>query len=178
MGAAVVGRWWAVALRGLAGVLFGLAAFVLPGITLVGLVLLFGAYLLTDSIFALLAGSLGRSWLLVLEGAAGVGAGILTLAWPQITAVVLLFLVAAWAFVTGVVELMAAVRLRRVVRNEWLLVLGGVASIVFGVLLVVNPAAGLLTLVGLIGGYSLVFGALLLGLGFRLRGSRRAVQRV
>jgi uncharacterized membrane protein HdeD (DUF308 family) len=172
MDVAIAGKWWVLALRGLAGILLGIAAFAWPGITLLVLVILLGAYLLADGVLALIAGGLGRSWLLLLEGALGIVAGLLAVFWPAITAVVLLFLVAAWAIVTGVTELVAAIRLRRFIKREWLLVLGGVASIVFGILLVVWPAAGLLTLVWLTGAYALVFGALLLGLAFRLRGSR------
>jgi uncharacterized membrane protein HdeD (DUF308 family) len=173
----IVERWWVLALRGVAGILLGIAAFAWPGLTLVVLVILFGAYLLVDGVLALIAGVMARSWLLVLEGAAGVIVGILTLVWPGITALVLLFLVAAWAIVTGVAELVGAVRLRRIIRNEWLLVLIGVASILFGVLLVINPRAGLLTLVFLIGAYSLVGGVLLVALAFRLRSMKKNILR-
>jgi uncharacterized membrane protein HdeD (DUF308 family) len=172
----ITGRWWALALRGLAAIVLGILAFAWPGITLLALVVLFGAYLLVDGVFALVGGALSRSWLLLLEGAAGVVAGVLTFVWPAITALVLLFLVAAWALVTGVMELVAAYRLRRIVKNEWLMALAGVASIVFAILLLVNPGAGLLTIVWLIAGYSIVFGVVLLGLAFRLRGSRRPLQ--
>jgi uncharacterized membrane protein HdeD (DUF308 family) len=127
-----------------------------------------------DGVFALVAGALGRSWLLILEGVLGVVAGIIALVWPGITAIALLFVVAAWALLTGVAELAAAIRLRRLIRNEWLLVIGGVASVVFGILLVVNPRAGLLALVWLVGAYALVFGVILVGLAYRLRSSRGA----
>jgi uncharacterized membrane protein HdeD (DUF308 family) len=175
MTVAIVGRWWALALRGLAAILLGIAAFAWPGITLLVLVVLFGAYVLVDGVFALVGGALGRSWLLLLEGVAGIVVGILTFVWPAMTALVLLFLVAAWALVTGVAELVAAVRLRRFIKNEWLLVVVGVASVVFGILLLVRPGAGLLTLVYLTGAYALVFGVLLVGLAFRLRSSGRRV---
>jgi uncharacterized membrane protein HdeD (DUF308 family) len=168
----IIDRWWLLVLRGVASILLGIAAFVWPGITLLILVILFGAYLLVDGVLAVVAGAMGRSWLLVLEGAAGVIVGVLTLVWPGITAVVLLFLTAAWAILTGVAELVAAYRLRRIVRNEWLLILLGVASILFGILLVIRPGAGLLTLVYLIGGYCLLFGVLLVALGLRLRSIR------
>jgi uncharacterized membrane protein HdeD (DUF308 family) len=165
----IIDRWWLLALRGVASILLGIAAFVVPGITLLVLVILFGAYLLIDGVLAIVAGAMGRSWLLVLEGAAGVIAGLLTLVWPGITAVVLLILTAAWAIVTGVAELVAAYRLRRIVRNEWLLILLGVASIMFGIALVIRPGAGLLALVYLIGAYCLLFGVLLVALALRLR---------
>jgi uncharacterized membrane protein HdeD (DUF308 family) len=168
----IIDRWWLLALRGVASILLGIAAFVVPGITLLVLVILLGAYLLIDGVLAIVAGVMGRSWLLVLEGAAGVVAGLLTLVWPGITAVVLLFLTAAWAIVTGVAELVAAYRLRRIVRNEWLLILLGVASIIFGIALVIRPDAGLLALVYLIGFYCLLFGVLLVALALRLRSIR------
>ncbi len=165
-------RWWTVALRGVAAILLGIAAFAWPGLTLVALVLLVGAYVLVDGVFSLVGGVMSRSWLLILEGLAGIVFGLLTLLWPGITAVVLLFLVAAWAIVTGVAELVAAVRLRRVIQNEWFLILSGVASLVFGILLVINPGAGLLALVWLVGVYALVFGVLMLLLAYRLRSRR------
>jgi uncharacterized membrane protein HdeD (DUF308 family) len=169
----ITGRWWVLGLRGVAGILLGIAAFVWPGITLLVLVVLFGAYLLVDGVFALAGGAMGRSWLLILIGALGVIAGILTLVWPGITALVLVFLAAARFIVGGAFELIAAIRLRRVIDNEWLLIVVGVLSILFGVLLFAFPAAGLLTLVYLIGAYAFVIGVLFLALAFRLR-SRRA----
>jgi uncharacterized membrane protein HdeD (DUF308 family) len=172
MGIAIADRWWALAIRGLAGVLLGIAAFAWPAITLAVIVILFGAYLLVDGVFALVAGVTGRSWLLILEGVLGIVAGILALLWPAITALVLLFLVAAWAILTGLLELSAAYLLRRVLRREWLLVLAGLASVLFGILLIVNPRAGLLTLVWLTGAYALVFGVILLVLAWRLRRMR------
>jgi uncharacterized membrane protein HdeD (DUF308 family) len=146
-----------------------MAAFAWPGITLAVIVILFAAYLLVDGVFALVGGISGRSWILIIEGLAGIVAGALALIWPAITAVVLLILVAAWAILTGLIELFAAYLLRRVLRHEWLLALGGAASVVFGILLVVNPRAGLLTLVWLMGAYAFVFGVILLGLAWRLR---------
>jgi len=175
MGTDLVGKWRALALRGLAAILLGIAAFVWPGLTLVVLVILFGAYLLVDGVLALVAGGMTRSWLLLIEGVASVIAGLLTFVWPSITAVVLLVLVAAWAVITGLIEVYAAIHLRRLIRNEWLLILGGVASILFGVLLVVNPRAGLLALTWLVGAYALIFGVLLVALAFRLRSSRRGL---
>ena len=168
----VAERWWAIALRGVAAILLGILAFVWPGLTLVVLVIMLGAYLLVDGVLGLIAGATSRSWLLLVEGVLGVIAGILTLLWPAITAVVLLVLIAVWAILTGAAELYAAVRLRRLIKNEWLLILGGLASVVFGILLLVRPGAGLLALVWLVGVYAFVFGVLMLGLALRLRGSR------
>src|SRR5438105_6311371 len=165
----IVGKWWVLALRGVADITLGIAAFAWPGITLLVLVVLFGAYAFMDGAFALLAGGLSRSWLLVVEGVLGVVAGLLALFWPAITTIALLFLVAAWAVVTGLTELVAAVRLRRFFKDERLLVLGGLAPIVLGVLLVANPAAGVLTLILLIGAYVVLSGLLSVGLALNLR---------
>lgn len=167
-------NWWAVALRGVAAVLFGVAALIWPGLTLGILVLLFGAYVLVDGIFDLIlaiqrATHHARWWPLLLEGLAGIVVGLLTFFWPGITALVLLVLMASWAIVTGIFELIAAMELRREIANEWLLGLSGFASVLFGVLLLLMPGAGALALVWLIGVYALLFGILLLGLAYRLR---------
>ncbi len=168
-------NWWALALRGVFGVLFGLAAFAWPGLTLVVLVLLFGSYIFVDGVFALIAAVRAaeaheRWWLLVLEGVVGVVGGLVTFLRPDITGLWLLLLIAWWAIITGVLELGAAIRLRKEMRGEWALGLGGVASVVFGLLLLFRPATAALAVVWLIGTYALVFGLLLLVLGFRLRG--------
>jgi uncharacterized membrane protein HdeD (DUF308 family) len=171
----LLGRhWWAVGLRGLAAILFGVLALIWPGLTLVVLVALFGAYALVDGLMALAAtvraATRHRGWgLLLLEGSAGIAIGFLTFAWPGLTALVLLYVIAAWALITGVLELGAAVTMPRDVAHAGLLGLAGIASVIFGVLLVVFPGAGVLTVVWLIGAYAIVFGLLLLGLAFRLR---------
>ena len=168
-------NWWALALRGLAAVLFGIMAFAWPGMTLGVLVLLYGAYALVDGVLAITAAVAGRTWgmpwwALLLEGVLGITIGILTFAWPGITALVLLYLIAAWAVVTGVFEVVAAIRLRREIRGEWLLALSGIISVLFGIALVINPVGGALAVVWLIGAYAIAFGVLLIALGFRLRG--------
>jgi uncharacterized membrane protein HdeD (DUF308 family) len=167
-------NWWALALRGLVAVLFGLLTFILPGITLVTLVLLFGAYALVDGIFNLIAffRVASHHWALLIEGVIGIIAGILTFAWPGITAVVLLYLIAFWAIFTGVFEIVAGIRLRKAIANEWLLILMGVLSLLFGVFILFAPGAGALAIVLWIGAYALVFGVFLLALAFRLRGHR------
>ncbi len=166
-------NWWVVLLRGLAGIAFGIITFMAPALSLAVLVLLWGAYAFADGVLALVsairrAGE-DRWWLLLIEGVFGIGAGILTLIWPGITAIVLLYLIAAWALVTGVLEIAAAIRLRKVLTNEWLLALAGIASLVFGVVLVLFPRAGALAVVLWIGAYAFVFGVLLVALAFRLR---------
>jgi uncharacterized membrane protein HdeD (DUF308 family) len=168
-------NWWALALRGVAAVLFGLLTFLLPGITLVTLVLLFGAYALVDGLFNLLAffKVASHHWALLIEGVIGIIAGVLTFTWPTITAIVLLYLIAFWAIFTGVFEIVAGIRLRKVIANEWLLILMGMLSMLFGFLILFAPGAGALAIVLWIGVYALMFGIVLLALAFRLRGHRR-----
>ena len=169
-------NWWAVALRGLAGILFGIITFVSPGISLAALVLLFGAYAFADGVLSIVSAvrrrGADRWWLLLLQGVVGIGAGVVTLLWPGITAIALLVVIAAWALVGGVLQVAAAIRLRKVITGEWLLALSGVLSIALGVLLVVFPGPGALALVIWIGAYAFVFGILLLVLGSKLRGLR------
>jgi uncharacterized membrane protein HdeD (DUF308 family) len=167
-------NWWLIALRGLAGILFGIITFVAPSITLAVLVLLFGAYAFADGVLAIVSavrrrGTTDRWGMLLLEGIVGVAAGVVTLFWPGITALTLLYVIAFWALLTGVLEIAAALRLRKVIVGEWLLALGGIASILFGLAIALFPAAGALAVVLWIGAYMLVSGALLVGLGFRLR---------
>lgn len=173
----VAGNWWTLALRGIVAVLFGLAALIWPGLTLGVLVLLLGAYLLVDGIFAAVAALRSSSApahraLLLLEGLAGVAAGLVALLWTGLAAVALLYVVAAWAIITGVTEVMSAIRLRREIRGEWAMGLSGILSVLFGVALAVLPAFGLLALAWLIGIYAIAFGALLMVLAFRVRGER------
>lgn len=167
------GSWWAMVLRGIAAIAFGILAFVWPGITLAALIFLWGAYALVDGAFSIAAGikshgEYKRWWLLLLEGILGIAAGIVAFVMPGITALILLILIAAWAIVTGVFEIAAAIQLRKEIRGEWLLALAGVASVLFGVAMFLNPAAGALAVVWLIGVYALVFGVLLVALGLRL----------
>ena len=168
-------NWWALALRGFAAVLFGLLTFFLPGITIATLVLLFGAYALVDGLFNIVAffRVASHHWALLVEGVIGIIAGILTFTWPAITEIALLFLIAFWAIFTGVFEIVAGIRLRKVNANEWLLLLMGVLSTLFGLLILFAPGAGALAIVLWIGAYALMFGIVLLALAFRLRGHRR-----
>ena len=170
-------NWWALALRGIFAILLGLAAFVLPGVTLAVLVALFGAYAVVDGVLAIIAGVRAaerheRWWSPVLKGLAGIIAGVLAFIWPALTVLALLYLIAGWAIVTGVLEIVAAVHLHRA-HGEWLLILNGVLSILFGLFVIVWPGAGVLTLVWMIGVYAIVFGAVLLVLAFRLRNLHR-----
>lgn len=173
-------NWWLLALRGVIGILFGIGAFVWPGATLAALILVFGAYVFVDGIFALVAGigmrrQLNLWWLVVLEGLAGIILGVLTFRSPNTTALVLLSFIAAWSIITGIFEIAMAVRLRKLIENEWLMIVSGVVSIIFGVLLLAFPGPGALSIVWLIGAYALIFGILMLVLSFRLRGMRDMV---
>ena len=172
---ALARNWWALAVRGVAAVLFGLLTIFLPGITLVTLVLLFGAYSLVDGVFNVLAffRVASQHWALLIEGVIGIIVGILTFAWPAITAIALLYLIAAWAIFTGVFEIVAGIRLRKVVAKEWFLLLMGALSALFGILILMAPGAGALAIVLWIGVYAVMFGVVLLALAFRLRGHRR-----
>jgi uncharacterized membrane protein HdeD (DUF308 family) len=172
---ALTRNWGAVALRGGVAVLFGVLALVWPDMTVLVLVALFGAYALVDGVTALFTAirggprTMGRRGWLALEGVAGLAAGIMTLVWPGITAVVLVWLIGGWAVVTGVLEIATAIRLRKEIEGEWMLVLAGIASVFFGVLLIALPGPGALALAWLIGVYAIVFGVLELSLALRLR---------
>ena len=166
--------WWLLLLRGLVAIVFGVLAWVQPGITLAALVLLFGAYSMTDGVLCLwtaITGPKGHEywWLLLLEALVGIGIGFLTFFAPGITALALLFYIAIWAIATGVLEIAAAIRLRKEIDNEWLLLLAGLASVVFGILLAAQPAVGALAVLWLIGSYAILFGVLLLILAVKIR---------
>lgn len=169
-------NWWIFVLRGVLAVLFGIVAWIWPGLTVAALVILFGAYAFVNGIFAVIAGiaSFGenqRWWAELLVGIAGIILGILTFIWPGVTALALLYLIAAWAIVTGVFEIIAAIELRKAIDNEWLLGIGGVLSVIFGLILIIFPGSGAISLVWVIGIYAIIFGVTLIALGFRLRNS-------
>ena len=173
--------WWIWALRGVAAVLFGLTAFIWPEITLTALVLLYGAYALVDGLFSAITAIAGRTavrrwWVLLLQGLAGVAIGVLAFIWPQITALALVFLVAARALVVGLLEILLAIWLREEIRMEWLLILGGIASLVFGLALAIAPGAGALALLWLIAGFAVLIGVLLIILAIRLRSLAKSIR--
>ena len=165
-------NWWTLALRGVAAVIFGILAYLWPGITFTVLVLFFGAYALWDGVFALIGAfrTQGeRRWALVLVGLAGIAAGLVTFLWPGAATLAILTIIAAWAILTGIFEIIAAIRLREEIEGEWLLLLSGLLSVLFGIALAIWPAAGLVAVTWMIGAYAIIFGILLILLGFRLR---------
>lgn len=169
--------WWTFILRGILAIAFGILSFFAPPLGIAVLVGLFGAWALIDGATSIVAGirtqGQDRSWWLeILEGIAGIAAGLLALIFPTFAAEVLVLIIAAWAIVTGLFQIVAAIRLRQQIRGEIWLGLAGVASVLFGAVLVLFPAAGALSLVWLIGGSAIAFGAFLLVLGWRLRGIR------
>jgi uncharacterized membrane protein HdeD (DUF308 family) len=176
---ALAKSWWLVLLRGIAAIVFGVLAFVWPGLTLLTLILFYGAYALIDGAIALIAAFTGGAkpvptWWLVVVGIAGIAAGLVTFLWPGITALVLIMFIGGWAVVHGIFEIIGAIKLRKEIDNEWLLILAGAMSVIFGIVVLVAPGAGALGLIWAIGAYSVVFGILLVGLSLRLRRHRHA----
>jgi uncharacterized membrane protein HdeD (DUF308 family) len=149
-------------------------AFIWPGLTLVTLVLLYGAFALMDGVISLIAAFTGSAkpvptWWLVVVGLLGIAAGIVTFAWPGITAVLLVLFIGAWALVHGIFEIIGAIQLRKEIDNEWMLILGGALSVLFGLVVMFAPGAGALGLIWAIASYSILFGVLFIGLAMRLR---------
>lgn len=167
-------NWWIVGLRGLFAILLGIAAFVSPGVTLEALIYVFGAYTIIDGIFTIIAAGFSvskagnRIWMLF-EGVLSVIAGIIAFVFPGITALAMLYLIAAYAFITGILEIATAFQPGNpTAGSSWLMALSGVLSITFGLLLVILPGSGLLSLIWLIGFYAFLFGFMLLGLAYQL----------
>ena len=173
-------NWWVFLLRGLTGILFGLITFFYPSISLVALVLVFGAYAFVDGVLAIVSAvrrhGEDRWWVVLLQGLAGIAAGLIAVFAPGITALVLLYLIAAWALVVGAFQIAAAIRLRKVINHEWVLILAGTASVLLGILLFLFPGPGALTVVLWIGAFALVSGVLLVVLAFRLRSRMTILQ--
>jgi len=167
-------NWGWIALRGAAAILFGILALAWPGSALAAIVILFGAYAFVDGVFALVAlfrgaGRDGRFWTLIVEAVVGIGIGIFTLANPALTGLALLYYVGIWSVITGVLEIIAAIRLRKEITGEWWLALAGVLSVAFGILLFAAPGPAAFAIAIWIGVYAIIFGAALLMLAFRLR---------
>ena len=169
-----IGKWWIWLVRGIAAIIFGALALLMPGITLEVLILFLAAFLLVDGAFNIFA-SLSHYkdakywWLVLLEGIVSILIGVTTLIWPQITVIALLFLVVFWALVNGIFRIIAAIQLRKHIKGEWLLVFSGVFSVLFGVLLLIWPGRGLLILIWMLGFYAVIFGILFILLAFKVR---------
>jgi uncharacterized membrane protein HdeD (DUF308 family) len=168
-------NWWLLLLRGIAGILFGVLAFAWPALTLVTLVILWGAFAAADGVLALIAAFSGQGakvaprWWLILVGLAGVASGAIAFIWPGVAAEVLLLLIGAWALVVGVSQVIGGIALRKEIQGEWMLILSGLLAIAFGVAIIAWPIAGALAIVWMIGLYALLFGTFLVALSFRVR---------
>jgi uncharacterized membrane protein HdeD (DUF308 family) len=171
-------NWWLLLLRGIAAIAFGVLAFFWPGITLISLTLLWGAYALADGVIGLWAafnaqgGDAGPRWWLGLSGMVSIIAGILAFYYTGTTTLVLLMFIAVWAIIIGLLQIWGAIALRSVLPNEWLLIVNGVLSIAFGVILMAQPSTSALAFVWMIAWYAIVFGVLYIGLALRLKSLR------
>jgi uncharacterized membrane protein HdeD (DUF308 family) len=168
------GNWWALALRGVAAIILGILAFMGPVSTLAAVVMIFGAYALVTGVLATIAAIRGMrrrdSWGgMLLEGIVGMGAGVIALMWPAIGALALVYLVAAWALFSGAFEIATAIKLRKLIKGEWLLILGGALSMALGLLFIARPAPGAVAIMWWLGAYALIHGCVLLALAFRVR---------
>ncbi|HEY4449267.1 MAG TPA: HdeD family acid-resistance protein [Steroidobacteraceae bacterium] len=174
--------WWMTLLRGIFWILFGIVIFARPGISLLSLTFALGVVMFVDGIINAANAFSGRKehddwWVLLLVGLAGIGIGLLTFYNPAATALAVVLYVAIWAIATGLLEIVAAVRLRKQIEGEFWLALAGIASVVFGVLLAARPGVGALTILWLIGVYAIAFGVILLLLAFKVRSGVKHVAR-
>jgi uncharacterized membrane protein HdeD (DUF308 family) len=176
---ALAQNWWLVLLRGIAAIAFGVLAFFWPGITVLTLTLLWGAYAVSDGVFALWAaisgyggGGAASRWWLALAGIAGILSGFIAFFLPGMTAFVLLMFIASWAIIIGVLQIWGAIQLRKELEGEWLLALNGLLSIAFGAFVIAQPGAGALAVVWIIAWYAILAGCIYIGLAFRLKNAR------
>lgn len=173
--AAALGRnWWLLLLRGLVAIVFALLTWAQPGVSLAALVLVFGIYVLADGLLGVWSAIAKRRdnrhwWVLLLWGLVGIVVGVMTFVMPGITGLVLLMYIAAWAVITGVLQIVAAIRLRKEIKGEWLMILSGLVSVAFGVLLFLQPGAGALAVAWIIAAYAFIFGVLMVLLAFKVR---------
>ena len=173
--AAALGRnWWLLLVRGLVAIVFALLTWAQPGVSLAALVLVFGIYVLADGLLGVWSAIAKRRdnrhwWLLLLWGVVGIVVGVMTFIMPGITGLVLLMYIAAWAVITGVLQIVAAIRLRKEIKGEWLMILSGLVSVAFGVLLFLQPGAGALAVAWIIAAYAFIFGVLMVLLAFKVR---------
>jgi uncharacterized membrane protein HdeD (DUF308 family) len=170
---ALAENWWLLLLRGLCAIIFGVLTLMWPGVTLITLVLFYGAFTLIDGVLAIIAAIKGGApaprWWLGVVGLLGILAGLLTFLWPGVTGLVLLFFIAGWAIAAGVIQIIGAIKLRKEIDDEWLLIAGGVISVLFGLVLLAQPSTGALAVAFVIGIFAIVQGVLLTSLSFRLR---------
>jgi uncharacterized membrane protein HdeD (DUF308 family) len=166
-------NWWLEALRGVAAIILGILAFAWPGIVLLTLVLFWGAFALVDGVLAIVAAVKGGNpmprWWLAIVGIAGIAAGALTFFMPGLTALVLVTFVAVWAIILGVMEIVGAIKLRKEIEGEWFLIVNGVLSVIFGILLLWRPGIGAITLVWIIGAYAILFGIIHIAFALKLK---------
>jgi uncharacterized membrane protein HdeD (DUF308 family) len=176
-------NWGLVLLRGILAILFGIATLLLPGITLIVLVVLFGAYALTDGVATIILAIQQRQefsdwWLMLLAGLVSVAAGVVTFVWPGITAITLFYVIVAWAIMSGIFEIILAIHLRREIEGEWAMILSGILSVAFGILLILQPVSGVLAVLWMIGIYAILYGALLVVLSHQLHNLQNLQNRI
>lgn len=168
-------NWWVFVIRGVLAILFGVATYVMPALSLAALVMVYGAYALSDGVVAAVAAFSGRRagdgfpWSVLFIGLAGIAAGITTFMYPGLTALILLYFIAAWHVVRGFTEIAVAIRLRKEIEGEFWLILAGALSVLFGLFLYARPGAGALALLWMIAGFAIVFGVISIALGFKLK---------
>ncbi len=171
---AMARNWWTLLIRGIAAILFGFVVILFPNLSLVLLVTFLAAYLFVDGIFALIAAFKSREhahwWLVALEGVLGIAAGIAAFLFPGAAVLTFFYIVVFWAIVTGVLEILGAIELRKQINNEWWMILSGAISILFGVVLMISPIAGVMTLLWLVGIMAIAFGVMMVILAFRMHG--------
>ncbi len=167
---AMTKNWWVVLLRGVVAILFGCMTYAYPGLSIALLVLIWGAYALIDGVLALMAGVKAKMGSLILVGVLGIAAGLIALFWPGITAIALLYVIAFWAIMAGILQITAAVRLRAEIQNEWFWILSGVLTVLLGCVLIARPGAGAISVAWLIATFAILWGILLVALAFKLKG--------
>jgi len=171
---ALTRNWWLLLLRGVVSIIFGIVAFAWPGLTVLALALLFGAFALADGVLSLIAAVTGSdrsapAWWLALVGVLGIAAGIIAFLWPGKTAFVLVVMIGVWALMIGIFEIIGAIRLRHEIDDEWWLIAAGILSVLFGLAVLIAPGAGALALVWLIATYAILAGILMIAFSLRLR---------
>jgi uncharacterized membrane protein HdeD (DUF308 family) len=174
----LTGRWWWLLVRGIVAILFGLAAFFLPGVTLLGLIYLFGVFAIVDGVTLIVFGRrAGMKWYWsALAGLVSIAAGVVAFAWPGLSAVALLWVIAFWAILNGIFQILTAIEIRKEVEGEWVLFLAGALAVAFGVILLFRPGAGVFAVLWLIGTFAILLGILMIILSFKLKGLQGRVK--